>query len=196
MLSPCYRASDLRREAGAASKSAAKAAEALQVAQEDGHKAKHTIGQLQVELETIKRDFETCQQSLTVTRSESRTLFEEVRNCREEQRSAIATAKEAQEDAAQKMRQIRNLELQLEAERVRTSRRAAAGEGDQGGATAVEIETDNARKATRRRQHVQRGSSFSTPSQPQQQLHQPGLVVTPEALNWFVGLACSSPHAI
>ena len=151
MLLSYYRASDLKRQVDATSKSAAKVAEALRKAQNETRTAQQTIEQLQCELKITKADFAACQESLEQARSESRTQFEEVRKCREEQRSAIAKAEAAQKDATEKMGQIRKLEF--EAAQVRSSTRGTRLEGEQPGEKS-------------------RGEV------PQQQ---PGLVITPEA---------------
>ena len=156
MLLSYYRASDLKRQVDATSKSSAKAAEALRKAQNDTRTAQQTIEQLQSELKMTKADYAACQKSLEQARSESNTQFEEVRKCREEQRAAIAKAEAAQKDATEKMVQIRKLEF--EATQVSSSTRATSIEGEQ------------PRETSRRKA-------------PQQQ---PGLVITPEALNWFV----------
>jgi hypothetical protein len=186
----CHRASDLKREVGAAIRSSAKAAEALRVAQEGSCAAQSTIEQLRADLKLIRDDFVACQESLEMARSESRTQFEEIKKSREEQRSAIVTAEAAQREAAEKVAQIRNLELELVAERARSAQPATQTQGEHSRHSSVDMEADGARKATRRRQDQQASLSYSVPSQSASRHQQPGLVITPEALNWCARFAC------
>ena len=152
--------------------------------------AQHTIAQLRSELKLIKDDFVECQESLQVARSESRTQYEEVRSCREELRSATATAEAAQRDAVEKMSRIRDLELELAAEQARASQDPTRTKGEQARESPADMEPIGAKQATRRRQNLQAGGISSTAALPPRLHQQPGLVITPEALNWYVIPAC------
>lgn len=173
----CCRACDLEREVDAVCRSSAEVKEALRVAQEDSRTTLLTIEQLQAELKLTKNDFAACQKRLEAARSESNTQLKEVEKCRAEHNSAIAKAEAAQRDATEKTGQIRQLELQLEAEQARLSSIAARGAGD--------TQENAGRNAIRR--HNRTHPKSSSLAQSQAQLHQqPGLVITPEALNWYV----------
>eukprot|EP01043_Picozoa_sp_COSAG02_P055358 COSAG02_NODE_6406_length_3594_cov_2.434049_1_plen_252_part_00 len=151
--------------------------------------AQCTIEQLRSELKLTKDDFVGCQESLQVARSESRTQYEEVRRCQEERRSAIATAEAAQRDATEKMGRIRDLELELA--QARSSQAPTQTKGEKARESPVDMKPINAKQATRRRQNLQAGGISSTASlQPQLHQQQPGLVITPEALNLYVRPAC------
>eukprot|EP01046_Picozoa_sp_COSAG06_P053236 COSAG06_NODE_9153_length_1972_cov_8.404698_3_plen_113_part_00 len=103
----------------------------------------------------------------------------EVRKSRDEMRRAMASADGAQREASEARERVRELELQLEKQRVQGAgeaglyhrRRTTHGQGKQLPSSSSSSSSGPSAEASQQQQQP-----------PQQQ--QPGLVITPEALNW------------
>jgi hypothetical protein len=189
------RASDLRREVAAAAASSSESLAALRKEAEQSHTIhtndQQTIARLSAELEACKEasdaQLRRSEEALAIkaaaaaARSESMASMamggqfeEEVRKSKAEMRRAMDSADDAQREASEARERVRELELELEKQRVQ-------GAGEAG--------LYHRRRRTTHGQGKHPPPSEASqppppPPQQQQQQQQPGLVITPEALNW------------